>query len=986
MSFMSLTTTDVGSHFTLQPGGRLIPFVVVLVAFMTAWPTTSTPVFAQQTFQVDSRGDAGDANVGDGSCETAGGVCTLRAAIEEANADGADDTIEFGNIPTTGGFAVISPSSEFQVIETVTIDGTTAPNWSSPGPPVVVLDGNGISGTSEDGIDIRSAAASETSVSALAVNNFPDDGINILFDAADVTVTYCYVGIDVNGTTAAGNGDNGVEISADDAFIGARVVSSPLGSTVAGRNVISGNEGDGIFVNASNTIISQNYIGTTSSGEAELGNGENGVRVDSGTGNEIGFVSSSFLNTFYLGSVISGNTENGIILSGGTATVLGNNIGTSADGQSDLPNDTGIAVESNGHTIGPASDTPARNIISGNQFNGVRLGEGGGASADNNVVQYNYIGVSSDASTAIPNGNGSVEAGVRVDQGSGNGIANNVIAGNNAHGIFMRGDSFSNEIRANFIGTNRTFDDLGNNFDGIRLVTSPSSNLSETEVYDQNVIGHNRYGVYVEGDYHDVTNNFIGTNDNGANLGNSSIGVYVRSTNNNVYVGRSTVGGTTQPGNIIGFNGGDGILLSAANNSVVLGNYVGTNDNGTDLGNGRSGINIAATSSGSASENQIGYTYGESLPSDPSANAGNDGNVIAFNGDTGIDIGGSGTAVNNNIRGNSIYQNGADNMTDIGIDLNRDGTTANDNGNDDADSGPNNLQNFPVINSVNYNTSSGEVTIDYTVFTASGNADYGSNGLKVDFYAADSEQGGEGKTYLDTQFYNTPSSSKQKVIDLGNFSNVDNSDFFVATVTDASGNTSEFIGTSRQLPVELAGFKAQPNSENVVLTWRTLSEKNNDRFIIQHQGPESKTFARLGDVDGQGSTSETTRYRFETEALPAGTHTFRLKQVDLDGTPHLSDEVTARIQMQADLTLEAPAPNPVRDQISVSFGVREAQPVQLALYDLLGRKVSTLYDGTPTPGQTQTIERSVRDLPSGRYFVRLEGGANPIVQSFTVIR
>jgi len=705
------------------------------------------------------------------------------------------------------------------------------------------------------------------------------------------------------------------------------------------------------------------------------------VYVSSGTGNDIGFV-SSIINTYYLGSVISGNTENGIFLSGGTATVIGNSIGTSADGQSDLPNDTGIAVESAGHTIGPASDTPARNIISGNQFNGIRLGNGGsGTPADNTTIQYNYIGVTGDASATLGNGQGSNEAGVRIDLGSDNVIAENVIGGN-TRGVFIRNDnSLRNFVRSNYIGTNRNFADVGNTGDGVVIEVDPTvsgSSGDENEVGglsagDGNVIGFNGDdGVQIDGRYNDVFRNYIGTNANGDDLGNAGDGVLVFAAD------LVDIGLNSDDGNVIGYNS-IGIQIVGADDVEVKGNYIGTNANGDDLGNTVWGVRIRST--GEASSNVIGYDVGAAIPDDPSPGSGV-GNAIAFNND-GVAISGSGTLVSNAVRGNLIYDNGL-----LGIDLADDGESSNDFG--DADSGVNNLQNTPEIDQsqTQYNESTGEVEVRYLVDCNTTNCDYGSSGLTVDFYLADGQSSGEGKTYLYTDQYPSNSATSFRNVSFAppGGVTVTRDDFIVATATDADGNTSEFTLTSRQLPVELAGFKAQPSSENVVLTWRTLSEKNNDRFIVQHQDPESETFARLGEVEGQGSTSETTRYRFATETLEAGSHTFRLKQVDVDGSSSLSKEVTAQIQMQADLTLEAPAPNPVRDQISVSFGVREAQPVQLSVYDMLGRKVATLYNGTPTAGQTQTVERSVRGLASGRYFVRLEGGAKPVVQSFTVVR
>ncbi|NBC85305.1 MAG: T9SS type A sorting domain-containing protein, partial [Bacteroidetes bacterium] len=599
-----------------------------------------------------------------------------------------------------------------------------------------------------------------------------------------------------------------------------------------------------------------------------------------------------------------------------------------------------------------------------------------------NTIQYNRIGVTGDASGTLGNGQSSNEAGVRIDLGSDNLITENVIGGN-TRGVFIRNDnSLRNLVRSNYIGTNRSFADLGNSNDGVFVDVDPTVSggpSDENEVGgesagDGNVIGFNGDdGVQIGGKYNDIFRNYIGTNLSGDDLGNDDDGVFIQSADN------VNIGLGVDDGNVIGNNGGDGIEIDDADDVKVQGNYIGTNDSGNDIGNTVAGVRIDA--SVQANNNELGYDVGDAIPDDPSPGSGR-GNAIAFNND-GVVISGSGTLVSNVVRGNLVYENGQ-----LGIDLADDGQTSNDFG--DTDTGVNNLQNAPEIDQTQtqFNTSTGDVEVRYLVNCNTTECNYGGSGLTVDFYLADGQSSGEGKTFLYTDQYPSSSATSFRNISFTPPSGVTvtRDDFIVATATDADGNTSEFTITSRQLPVELAGFQAQPSSENIVLTWRTLSEKNNDRFIIQHQGPESETFARLGDVDGQGSTSETTSYRFATETLEAGTHTFRLKQVDVDGTSSFSKEVTAQIQMQADLKLKAPAPNPVRDQISVTFGVRDAQPVQLSVYDMLGRKVATLYNGTPTPGQTQTVQRSVRGLASGRYFVRLEGGAKPVVQSFTVVR
>lgn len=148
-------------------------------------------------------------------------------------------------------------------------------------------------------------------------------------------------------------------------------------------------------------------------------------------------------------------------------------------------------------------------------------------------------------------------------------------------------------------------------------------------------------------------------------------------------------------------------------------------------------------------------------------------NLIAFNGEEGISVFTFGTNVNNNFRGNSIHSNGS-----LGIDLAFDGVTANDAG--DADTGLNNLQNFPVISSANSTTISG------TINSSTANSVYP---LNIDFYAnsaCDPSGNGEGEVYLGSTSVAAPGSFTF------NYTPVAGKSQITSTATDANGNTSEF--------------------------------------------------------------------------------------------------------------------------------------------------------------------------------------------------
>ncbi len=100
----------------------------------TVQPATLTPL----TFVVNSAGDAPDATIGDGTCQTAAGVCTLRAALEESNLHPSKDTIAFAISGT--GVQTIAPASPLpDVGDPVTIDGTTQPGYLDR--PLIELNG-----------------------------------------------------------------------------------------------------------------------------------------------------------------------------------------------------------------------------------------------------------------------------------------------------------------------------------------------------------------------------------------------------------------------------------------------------------------------------------------------------------------------------------------------------------------------------------------------------------------------------------------------------------------------------------------------------------------------------------------------------------------------------------------------------------------------------------------------------------------------------
>jgi hypothetical protein len=178
------------------------------------------------------------------------------------------------------------------------------------------------------------------------------------------------------------------------------------------------------------------------------------------------------------------------------------------------------------------------------------------------------------------------------------------------------------------------------------------------------------------------------------------------------------------------------------------------------------------------------------------------------------------------------------------------------------------------------------------------------------------------------------------------------------------------------------------SGSSVELRWQTASETNNIGFRIQHEAAQG--WQELGRVDSKadgGTTTEGQSYRFAVEReLEPGIHRFRLEQVDLDGTTSLSDVVSVEVQMDEALTLSPPAPNPTSGPATVSFAVKEATDAEVVVYNVLGQRVKTLYEGTPRAGQSKRLTIDAGSLPSGVYMVQLRADGQTKTRRLTVVQ
>jgi hypothetical protein len=324
-----------------------------------------------------------------------------------------------------------------------------------------------------------------------------------------------------------------------------------------------------------------------------------------------------------------------------------------------------------------------------------------------------------------------------------------------------------------------------------------------------------------------IDGNRIGTDAAGtAALGNSFNGVIVTGagTSNNS-IGNPAAAGNTRFLNVICANGTNGVRLrTAASGNTVQGNRIGINAAGAPVGNVVAGVQIndGATSnlvggggdlifqtnwiSGNAGDGVLvadATTTGNSISSnnigiDPAGQAAGNGDAgVRFTaGASGNTVGGTaltaGNRIANNVAGGVIVESGTGNAilgngigpnAGLGIDLFPSGVTANDPC--DADTGPNNLQNFPVLSSA---TSAGAMTNVLGSLNSAATTNY-----RIEFFAntaCDSSGNGQGRYFL---------GSTDVMTDAGCLALIDATlsipapgAWITATATDPAGNTSEF--------------------------------------------------------------------------------------------------------------------------------------------------------------------------------------------------
>jgi len=668
------------------------------------------------------------------------GAGSLRQAILDANSSAGEDRIQFA----VAGTIRVGRSALPAITDGVILDGTTAPGFSgrpvvridyqntagltlasgAAGSGILALSlvdaagagvtiaaskttlagnfiglwGNGITlePNRGDGVSIQPGADDNTigigSTTSFRLSNVisGNRGNGITIAGADGTIVAAnYIGTDVTGRIPLGNGGHGIRLTAGAAnnLIGGDATggNNPTAGVFVRPpqgNLISANRGCGVRIDAGATLnqLSGNFIGTTVSGNAPLGNWKDGVAIVDADRN--GLTGTTALqDPFVYYNVLSGNLGNGLRITNSDQTIVHANFcGLGANNATRVPNGgDGMLVTGDSWRIEAGGEIPLGNVMSGNSRYGIEVRDtaSGLVSFNNFVGQTAFGGAAANAAGGIriTSSNPRFDPAVAATW---NRIRTSLIGGNWGNGIEFLGAAYGAELTDTAVGTNYDIEAPLPNY-GNGIVVGGTASQIAIGGFQPSIqkgdggfsvhVGSNKgFGIVIQDSAHDifVFNTRVGlgvgtTIDTAYKLPNAAGGIFVGPGTANITIGG--IPDVTKPliryaDEIVG-NKGNGLTVVSSKNLVLLGCTISGNTASGVVLNGASNARLGGQDAANIiTRNKVfgllatGFLAGTTLQSSVITQNGSSGvRLVAAR---GITLGGSPIQANL-ISGNKLY-------------------------------------------------------------------------------------------------------------------------------------------------------------------------------------------------------------------------------------------------------------------------------------------------------------------------------------------
>jgi parallel beta-helix repeat protein len=544
---------------------------------------TTAPGYASAApvVEIDCNGQAG-LEFAPGST----GSRLLALAVDDASGDGI--TLEASNITLDGNYiglsltgAAFGNRGDGLFVAASSSGNTIGENLTGTSGAV----SNVVSGNSGNGITLSGSSINTVQDNRIGTNPAGTSAIPNRYNG--LAITGRSYANEIGGTafvdSATGKANNPT---------GSKGTVTPVFVVPPQGNLISSNGLNGVLIDAGagHNELNGNFIGTTATGDAGLGNGANGVWIDSANYNSLAgckFVNNPFV--YY--NVVSGNKQDGLRITDAKGTVVqGDFFGIGANNTAIVGNRlNGILVGGSSKDTQVGGVIPLGNVSAGNALNGIKVS--GRASG---FTTFNTFGGLLAFKGAAPNGRDGL---LIKASGGDNLVRTNVFSGNRRNGIEIGSNASGVTVDPDIAGlTTNGSSPLPNGGDGLRIDGTAHGNViggSLRSVIPQNTFsGNDGYGVVISGhaNHNRVFTSFIGTRLLGlAAFGNHKGGVLLTG-----HAYANVIGALSRRlANLISGNTGNGITLRAGTTrNRVIKNYIGLNRRGRPLPNtGRPVVN-----------------------------------------------------------------------------------------------------------------------------------------------------------------------------------------------------------------------------------------------------------------------------------------------------------------------------------------------------------------------------------------------------------
>lgn len=187
------------------------------------------------------------------------------------------------------------------------------------------------------------------------------------------------------------------------------------------------------------------------------------------------------------------------------------------------------------------------------------------------------------------------------------------------------------------------------------------------------------------------------------------------------------------------------------------------------------------------------------------------------------------------------------------------------------------------------------------------------------------------------------------------------------------------------LPVELSSFSASIINSHVKLFWQTETEVNNYGFDVERSSLPGMLWNKIGFVEGAGNSNSPKEYSFVDHNVQSGKYSYRLKQIDNDGTFTYSNSMEIDVSEPLKYELSQNYPNPFNPRTTIIYSVPKSGRVNISLYDVLGEMVEVILNKFCESGSYK-IDFDAENLESGVYFYKIEANGFSNVKKMCILK